>query len=493
MTEVPGRQRARGAPVCDEVRSYPPAMKAARRPSRTRSALFAGLLTASALAAIVGGAELVDRIAPVTMKQEDVVVHVVEPLLERRGDGFETSWYAEINSASGRISADPRAGWRAVALGGSFLFGDPYGESGQPEAPGGLLYWLGEALGPDAELLNLAGLGDTSDRVATKARVAAALQPDVLIVATGNNEYPIPPPSAARAQRRRLGFVRAVSLLREPGRGLVEDLEAVYASGPPEAELRARYRTNLEAIAGAAAEHGVPVLLATLPNNLLHELVGEGGAWNEAEVECVATLAEALARSDAPLAQWVEGLVDRSASSCATGVLRQWDAGHASDALRQAVPCPEAESFGPVGAALAVRGRVDDAVPLLELRAETRPWLVRPSFNREVRAVAAAHEHVHLADLQAALLARARPAPSAPGFVDSCHLHWSGYADAAQDLLDALDRAGLNPRPGARVVADDAHAAELGLPPRPGPVAELPTAPDRWTCPPAVPMLPRIP
>ena len=224
-----------------------------------------------------------------------------------------------------------------------------------------------------------------------------------------------------------------------------------------------------------------------LPTNLLHQIVGGSGEWTGQDAPCAATLEAALGTPDSPLAAWIESLVAREADSCASSLPRLWDEGDASTALEQAAGCQDVDTFGAVGAALAVAGRSDDATPFLEVRAETQPWLVRPSFNREVRAVAAAHDHVHLVDLDRSARDRGPLVPSAPRFVDSCHLHWSEYAAAAQDVLDALSRAGLAPRSDAVIDASAPRAASLGLPPRPGPVEHLPPAPQSWSCPPGVP------
>lgn len=387
---------------------------------------------------------------------EDVTLTVVEPLLERDGDGWRTTAYADINAPRGRL--DPHSGkLQILALGGSFLFGDPYGAPGIPPQPGGIPWWLEQRLGDRGSVLNLAGMGDASSRVAAKAELLAD-RVDVLLVATGNNEYPIAAPSPRRQALRQHALVRRLGLLmgEKRERDHPPNLAMMYATGPSVEALRANFRRHLERVAAAGAAHDVPVLLATLPNNLWWALSNEGDRLTAEAEACVGPLADALRANPAsPTSEWVA----RAAADPDTA------------------PHPDL-----VGGALAAVGRTEEAVALLQRAAESRPLLIRPSFNAVVREVAAAHAGVHLVDLEAR--ARAEVAPDVPGpglFVDVCHLHWRGYRAMADEVADGLVEGGLV---GGLDPAPDPAAVGLEPIPEPAPLVStgLP-----WGCPAEIP------
>ncbi len=414
---------------------------------------------------------------------EDVTVHVVEPLLEREGDGWATTLYAEINSPIGELGAPSGDRARVVTLGGSFMFGDPYGAPGIKPRPGGIPSWLSERLGDRGEVLNLAGMGDASSRVAAKVAALGPVAPDAFVIATGNNEYPVAAPSPLRRTLRQHALARRMALWfgETRDRTMQRDVAALYAVGPPEREIRARFVANVEAAVDAAG--GTPVLLATVPNNLWWSLMDEGGGGLRPDVAaCAGPLAAELeARPDGAPAAFVGRLLAADASvGCAAGVLAAWRDGRFSDALAAAAACDAGvELLGVVGAALAGAGRTDDARPLLQIAAEARPLLIRPSFNEELRRIAAAHEHVHLVDLDAHAQRDGLPGPEL--FVDVCHLNWAGYRAMADELAVALLEAGvvdrLDPAPsGPELDLDPLDAASIEL--------------DRgapWGCPPAIP------
>ena len=469
-----------------------------RQPRRRRLVLFAAASTLLFLVLLHGTAEFLGHRMLLPISVEDAAVFVVEPLLETTGGSLRTTPYAEVNSAHGEVGADKGGAWRLVALGGSFMFGDPYGEPGEPAAPGGIPFWIGERLGGErpVEVLNLAGLGDTSIRVREKARLLADVDADVLLVATGNNEFPLEP-SPRRAALRRYALVRLVSALREPPPAEGdEELAELHRQAPPRPVLRSQYRANLEAIADAAV--GTPLLLATLPNNLLHGLVTEDGGWDQAVAPCMRTVAAELAGGTSRTGRWVDAVgavatgraggraeLEILAEPCLSDALEAWRDGRPDEALAQAEACPAVEGLPYAGVALAEAGRLQEAVPPLELWAEIRPFGIRPSFNREVRAVAR-REGVHLVDLQAAALARGLPGPGL--FVDSCHLHWSGYAGLAEEVIQVLVAQGLAPGQVGPPPSPRELMGRHRLPPLPEPIAPLDPADAQWTCPGGVPV-----
>ncbi len=469
--------------------------------SRTRTLAYALVATLLFLVGLHVVAEFLGRRMLLPISVEDAAVFVVEPVLQRSGDALRTTPYAEVNSAHGEVAADKGDAWRLVALGGSFMFGDPYGEPGEPPVPGGIPFWLNERLGggePPVEVLNLAGLGDTSIRVREKARLMGPAQADVLLVATGNNEFPLEP-SPRRAAMRRHALVRLVSAIRQPPPAEGdEELAELHRSGPGPRVLRAQYRANLEAIADAAAAQGSTLVLATLPNNLLHGLVAEDGAWDESVAPCMRSVAAELAAGTSRTARWADavggmargrdgarGELERLAEPCLAEVLDAWTAGRHDDALEGAAACPAAEGLPFAAVALAEAGREGEAVQALELWTETQPLGIRPSFNHVVREVGA-RDGVSVVDLQAAALERGPPGPGL--FVDSCHLHWSGYAGLAETVIRTLEAAGVSPGDPGPAPDPGELMSRHGLPPLPSTIAPLGPPSGPWTCPGSVPV-----
>jgi len=457
-----------------------------RRLRRGRLLVFSVLVPGLALAGVHLWAERQGRGPWLRdLLLEDVTLEVVEPLLAWNGGAWATTPYAHINSPIGTLEAAQDGPVRAIALGGSFLFGDPYGAPGLNPRPGGIPWWLDARLGTRGSVLNLAGMGDASSRVARKAEALAG-RADVLLVATGNNEYPIEPPSRWRRAMRRHALMRRLALMlgESRDRSVTRDLARLYAAGLSEADVRARFAANLEAVAAAGAAHDVPVLLATLPNNLWWPLMVEGGGLTADAAACVGPLAEHLRpEADSATAGFVSELVAGRGSGCASELLVAWNGGRAGDAIEASERCEDGvEILGLVGGALASAGRGTEARPFLQIAAETKPLLIRPSFNDLVRQTAARHEGVFLVDLEARALADA--APSVPGpelFVDVCHLHWAGYRAMAEEFGRVLIEAG--------VVADLDDAPDpvsVGL----DPVDAASITPDRsqpWGCPAGIP------
>ena len=109
--------------------------------------LFAAASTLLFLVLLHGAAEFLGHRMLLPISVEDAAVFVVEPLVQTTGGLLQTTPYAEVNSAHGEVSADKGDAWRLLALGGSFMFGDPYGEPGESVVPGGIPFWVGERLG----------------------------------------------------------------------------------------------------------------------------------------------------------------------------------------------------------------------------------------------------------------------------------------------------------------------------------------------------------
>lgn len=375
-------------------------------------------------------------------------------------------------------------------------------------APGGIPFWMVELLksGTDRpiELLNLAGLGETSIRVRQKARILADLDLDLLVVATGNNEYPVePPPWCFRIRRHAL--IRLLS--RSPGANLGDndaDLEGLWRAGLPDDELRGRFRANLESIADAAAERGVPLVLATLPINLLHGVVDSSGNWNEGAGVCARQVTSLLEAGDSRTARWVEAVASVASGELVRGgaelasltsdclgqaFVAYADGRHAQAVLDSQRCSAQAAALTYAGVALDLVGRPQEALLALEFAAETQPWFIRPSYNDMVRDVADSRPEVTLVNLEAAMLGLSAPLPPGPPlFVDSCHLHWTAYAQMASEIIDVLRRHELGPgSTPAELPSFEELAGEYGLTQPPAPLPPPMEVEPQWACPAAVP------
>jgi len=405
-------------------------------------------------AVLIGGNAAVEwlerRGAVDTQRRDDVVQFVNEPLFARDGTDWRTSAYAHQSMVPAAFAREkPDGTWRAFLLGGSFMMGTPYVHQDHgEERPGGIGTWLREVLRPKpqgaVEIINLASGAASSQRVAHVAQQAVQLQPDVLVVASCNNEGEFPP-SKLREALHKQGAYRLLSrmLISEPEPGQ----RPVYARQSADVEVvRATWLQRLSTIVDEAEERGVAVVLCTLPVNLRYgHLDGksfergflDGTYWED---EHGATPA-------------VHGCIARGVA--------QYDAGDFDGALETLADCDdEAEALRFAGLALAAKGEPARALPLLEQSVELVPRnRCRPSFNDDIRALAVAHEHVVLADLDAA--ARAGSPGGLPGhelFTDYCHMNWSGYALMAETITQAMQRAQLLPASPAPISAERREA-----------------------------------
>lgn len=427
-----------------------------------RKLLFAAVTVGALLAGANAAVEWLEgRGAMDTHRVDDVVQFVNEPLFERDGEHWRTSAYARQTMVSSRVArAKPEDTWRAFLLGGSFMMGTPYvHQDHDEERPGGIATWLRARLQPSpggvVEIVNLASGAASSQRVARVAEQAVQLDPDVLVLATCNNEGEYPP-SRIREVLHGQGGYRLLTrmLVAEPESGD----RPVYArqSGDVEA-IRAAWMERLRAIVDEAGRRGVAVVLCTLPVNLRYDH----------------TDGKAFERGFLDDSRWEDDQGEPPAADpCVDRGIAEYEAGDLDGALETLQGCDDdAEALRFAGLALAAKGETARALPLLERSVELVPRnRCRPSFNGDIRALAAAHEHVHLADLDAA--ARAVAPGGLPGqdlFLDYCHMNWLGYSLMATEIVATLQRAGL--LPAAAGPADEAEMerlrASFGLQPLP--------------------------
>jgi lysophospholipase L1-like esterase len=191
----------------------------------------------------------------------------------------------EVVRATPRAAAGVR---RIVVAGDSTIFGTYLRE--HSTIPRLLETQLGAATGARCEALNLGQEGIVASDVCALARAALErLEPDVLVVYTGHNEFLAPNVSAARAEQARpfvawlernrgssaaLQRLHAI-LAREDDEALEREGAAARTGGilerstvaPVRDGIHGSFQRSLESLARAAAERSVPVVFAAPTSN----------------------------------------------------------------------------------------------------------------------------------------------------------------------------------------------------------------------------------
>ena len=344
-----------------------------------------------------------------------------------------TSAYAEKFMIPMVVPEDKGDSWRMLILGASFAMGTPYTHQQDGfERKGGMSSFLREGLAfrypqDDIEVLNLAVGGQTSHRVARVAETLEDIDPDVVLIATCNNEGP-PPPSELNERLHKLAGYRLLSRLLTAE--VQRDDRFMHPRQLMDADsIERSFRANLEDIAASTRSLHVPVLLATMPVNYRYT--------NE----------------HPPYAPCIEPGVE---------LIR---AGRYEEALPVLVECQEVtEAARWMGSALFHLGRYEDAERALKMAVDLNPMTqCRPSLNQAIRDVADAHDHMHVVDLESA--AAAMSPGGLPGeelFVDFCHMNWKGYGEMAHVVLATLQgkpfeppgEQHLEPLPSVEVVGE---------------------------------------
>ncbi len=343
-----------------------------------------------------------------------------------------TSTYAEKFMIPMVMDADKGDTWRMLVLGASFAMGTPYTHQQDGfERKGGMASFLREGLAfryPQSrtEVFNLAAGGQTSHRVARVAAEVEDMNPDVLLVATCNNEGP-PPPGELDERLHKLAGYRLLSRLLTP------EVKASDRFMHPRQLMDAdsierAFRANLDDLAESTGTLNIPVLLATLPVN--YRYTNEHPPY----APCIAPGVELIR------------------------------AGRYEESLPVLAQCEEVtEAARWMGSALFHLGRYEDAERALKMAVDLDPMTqCRPSLNQTIRDVVAAHDHIHLVDLESAAVAQSPGGlPGEELFVDFCHMNWKGYGEMAQVVLAALQGKSFEPR-GQQHLAPLPSVEEVG-------------------------------
>jgi hypothetical protein len=364
---------------------------------------------------------------------DDLIGTVDEGLFRPVGGGvYETTRYARRSMIPSRFHGAQRHGWLAFVLGESFAMGSPWVFQGDPKLrEGGIPSFLREDLsamapGKEVEVVNAAAAGENSTRVREIADRVLEFAPDVLVVATCNNEGALPP-NAVTAALRKFGGIRLMTKLLVPPPA-PQDRSVYTAQDPDTAAVRDNFRRNIEAIVEAAQKHGTHVLLCTMPANLLY-----GG---EATVHVMKDL-KVTAEPTLPCVDEGRALEKQGSFDAAGQRLRS---------------CEDVEALRALGLMDYRLGHYDEARALLEQYVELQPQnRCRPSFNRIIRETAARFpETVRLVDLQRkAEELSPHGIPGSNLFLDYCHMWWEGYSAMEEEVLNVMKSAHWLPGAGA--------------------------------------------
>jgi len=397
-----------------------------RNVSPLRQLLFSGVTVAALLFLTNLLVEFGDEAGVIaTRSRDDAVQYLDAPLFTRAGDYFQNfdSEYEECPKA--RFRVDKGDTFRIFLHGGSFAMGSPWVDQTRVnQQEGGIAHTLRRTLSGErrpVEVINVALGGQNSNRV--RASVAEVLNyaPDLIVVATCNNEGALPP-SKVEAQLHRYGLYRWIAL---GVHAIAPNEPSMYTPQDPDTvAVREAFQDNIRGIIRHAQGAGVPLLLAALPVNLQYRGTESGhliAGHRFSPVDIPPCLAE------------LENLLD-------SGNFRRVE--------ELAPSCSSVMSMTLYAQALLEMGRPDDALKVLEQTTELTPRnRCRPSYNAIIRAEAARAEGVYLVDLDAH--ARALSPHGIPGqnlFIDSCHMSKEGYALMAEEILRVARAHDLLPK-----------------------------------------------
>ncbi|HCP48147.1 MAG TPA: hypothetical protein DIU15_19065 [Deltaproteobacteria bacterium] len=494
-----------------------------REPSLARRIAFTAIIVVSVLWVANRGVEWSERRGYVdTQRPAETVQFLDEPAFELDGHTFRTSSYGEGTLVSSEFAANKADRFRVFVLGGSFAMGTPYvnGESPQHGMEGGIASWLQAHLShrfPQStlELVNAAAGGQNARRVREIALEVLELEPDLLLVATGNNEGNLDP-SLVQAELRKLGGYR---LLRKLLLGSASKSGSWFTQQNPDTSAIAnQFRGHISAILDAAQARGVPVLLCTLPVHLSYlgfepGHVITGTQWPPMGGPCEDGLrafeAGDYAGSLGPLQLCIDGpaahqpppvrsylalaklelgqpdagpleILEEERGECIARGISSYYRGKYRAARKSLRRCDEiADALLWIGRANRKLGDPEAARNAMAQSVELVPRnRTRPSFNAILREEATERPGVFLVDLERAaeeLSPDGIPGPSL--FLDYSHMHWWGYAAMADVVLAKMREFGLEPaEPPTLAPPPDRRslARAFRLPPLPASAHPLP-------------------
>jgi hypothetical protein len=310
------------------------------RARRRIFALVAGLISLAPLILLEAGLRLFEAGGTGASRDGSASFDRSYPLFERQGSVYRTARSRAPFIAPQEFPAEkPANGFRIFCFGGSTVYGHPYlGDTAFPK-------WLELELGATDrtrtwQAINCGGVSYASYRIAPMVREVLAYQPDLILVATGHNEFledrtynAVKSQSAVgRWVQRQAQSLRLVTLARQwrrdgPRRATIDvdpaggvgptvntrlDYESGYASYHRDTEwhqrVLAQYDESVRTMVADCQAARVPIVLVRLGSNLRDcppfKSEHRAGLTPEAEAEWQAAfdIATATDKADLPRA-----------------------------------------------------------------------------------------------------------------------------------------------------------------------------------------------
>lgn len=390
-----------------------------------RRLAYALLATAAFLGVATAGVAGLERAGWLdSFRQDDTVLYLTGQYLRPSADGARY----EIRDAQAPTlvqasfaARKARGTFRVFVTGESFVRGGHHIPPGTaPVGYGTITDWtlqLLEARYPSVrfEVVNAGANGQGSLRIAQVVEELVHADPDLVVVAVGNNEGVVPVTGVSEELNEWILY-RALkkAVLPEPAR---EERPAWQLQTLSPGAIGASFERNVRRMIAAADAAGVRLALATLPQNLT-DIATTTGPPEAARAQADPACREATARA-------ARGECDAAMEAGARCDQQFWVATRTAECLRAQGRTAEARDLYKVAVQLEPRGRA------------------RPSYNETLRALAAEHDLL-LVDLERGMEARSPGGlPGGPPFIDAVHLTCMGYLGVARDLVDAIVAAGL--------------------------------------------------
>jgi hypothetical protein len=308
--------------------------------------------------------------------------------------------------------------FRILIVGGSFMLGSPYVHQQQaPPTQYGIPDWVRAELKlryptMNFEVINAAAGAQNSTRVKHIVRQMMEVQPDLVVVATGNNE-------GAVASSRVNEMLHQWIVYRALKKGVLPKIKPgdrpyytpQLLSLGDQMEL---YENNLRQIIQTVQAGGAPLVLCTLPINL--KFVPEARVFAKV-------------------------IPDPSKDPDLLAGNALCENGRYAEAMeRFAATSNQVFAVFSMGRCFERQGNFKEAKEAYQIYAEQMPTnRALPSFNTFIRSMGK-QKGVQVADLELRLEAISENEIADPKwFYDNCHMTWQGYYEMAQVILAKIE------------------------------------------------------
>ena len=212
-----------------------------------------------------------------TTGPEDIASHQPVGLVQKKSGLTGDEWVIrQPGMLDSRVPIKKKPDiYRVACVGGSFMMGFPYTQAGM-NSPGyaGIPHWLLMDLSlmypsKSFEVINLGAAGQNSERVARIVWDVMSIEPDLLIVATGNNEGDLGSSRIGKALHQWIVYrVLKKTIQAAPS----PDQRPLFTLQNPDAQkIEKGYRRNISSIIEICKKYNKPLILASLPVNLRYE------------------------------------------------------------------------------------------------------------------------------------------------------------------------------------------------------------------------------